>query len=195
MKNRIFRKVIQYFFNGVLITVPLAVTGYILYQLFVFVDDLWPFEKSIPGIGILMLLAILTMIGALGTTLIAIPFKNWFNQFIERAPLIKTIYKAINDLVGAFVGQKRRFTKPVLVMVDSTLKLERIGFITDEDLAELGNREGKVAVYVPHSYAWSGNLIVIPAEHVTPIESSGASDVMKYIISGGVSDLESKEKE
>lgn len=195
MKNTILRRIAQYFFNGVLFTVPLAVTAYILYQLFVFLDDLLPFEKDVPGLGILMLLAALTLIGALGTTLIAIPFRNWFNSLLERAPLIKTIYKAINDLVGAFVGQKRRFTKPVLIKVNKELELQRIGFVTDEALQELGADKGKVAVYIPHSYAWSGNLYIVPADCVTPIPSSSASDIMKYIISGGVSDLESSDKE
>jgi uncharacterized membrane protein len=195
MKQPFFRKALQYFFNGVLILVPAAVTLYILYKLFVFLDDLLPFEKEIPGLGLVALIITLTLIGFLGTTLIARPLNNWFNSLLERAPLIKTMYDAVNDLVGAFVGKKRRFTKPVLVKVDQHLDLERIGYVTDEDLAELGSKAGKVAVYIPHSYAFSGNLWIVPREHLTPIDSSTAADVMKYIISGGISDIDSKEKE
>jgi len=195
MKQPIYRKALQYFFNGILILVPVSVTLYIIYKLFVFLDDLIPVEKDIPGLGLLALILTLTLIGYLGSTLIARPLENWFNSMLEKAPLLKTMYMAVNDLVGAFVGKKKRFTKPVLVKVEKSLDIERIGYVTDEDLSELGMREGKVAVYIPHSYAFSGNLFIVPIEHVTAIDSSTAADVMKYVISGGISDLEGKDKE
>jgi uncharacterized membrane protein len=51
----------------------------------------------------------------------------------------------------------------------------------------LGIAGGKVAVYLPHSFAWSGNLYIVPAENVTPINAR-AGDVMKFIVSGGVAE-------
>ena len=63
--------------------------------------------------------------------------------------------------------------------------IEKFGFVTDEDLSSIGVSEEKIAVYLPHSYAWSGNLFIVPAKNVTRINAS-ATDVMKYIISAGV---------
>ena len=46
--------------------------------------------------------------------------------------------------------------------------------------------QDKVAVYLPHSYNFSGNFYIVPREHVTLIDLPGA-DVMKFVVSGGVS--------
>jgi uncharacterized membrane protein len=112
----------------------------------------------------------------------------WFDTIVSRAPLIKIVYTSVKDLLSAFVGNKRRFNKPVLVKVSADGSLEKIGFITNEDLSDIGIKEKKIAVYLPHSYAWSGNLFIVPAENVTKIDAS-ATDVMKYIISAGVTKL------
>ena len=60
-------------------------------------------------------------------------------------------------------------------------------------LEELGIDGAKVAVYLPHSYNFSGNLFIVPANQVTPIDAS-ASDVMKFIVSGGVTKLKKTTK-
>jgi uncharacterized membrane protein len=106
-----------------------------------------------------------------------------------RAPLIKIIYTAVKDLVSAFVGQKKRFNKPVLIKVSSESALEKIGFVTNDDLSIIGQSNEKVAVYLPHSYAWSGNLFIVPADHITPIKAS-STEVMKFVVSAGVTNID-----
>ena len=69
--------------------------------------------------------------------------------------------------------------------------LEKLGFITQEDLSKLGI-EGKVAVYLPHSYNFSGNLFIVPSQNVIILKSASSADVMKFIVSGGVTEIESK---
>ncbi len=73
-------------------------------------------------------------------------------------------------------------------------ELEKIGFITNKDLKFLGIRDQKVAVYLPHSYAWSGNLFIVPVENIKPIDAS-ATEVMKFIISAGVTNLDTLDDE
>ena len=87
-----------------------------------------------------------------------------------------------------FVGQKKKFTEPVLVRINNTTDLQKIGFVTARDLEILGLKEGKVAVYLPHSYAFSGNLFIAPVENVTPINAAPA-EVMKFIVSAGVTQI------
>jgi uncharacterized membrane protein len=65
--------------------------------------------------------------------------------------------------------------------------LEKLGFLTEEDLSTLDEKE-KVAVYFPHSYNFSGELFIVPKNQVRPIDIS-PSVVMKFIISGGVSGI------
>jgi uncharacterized membrane protein len=105
---------------------------------------------------------------------------------MEKVPILKVIYSAFNDLFSAFVGKKRNFNKPVLVLVNKSLGLKKLGFLTEEDLSLIDEKE-KVAVYFPHSYNWSGELFLVPKEHIRPIDISPA-EVMKFIVSAGVAD-------
>jgi uncharacterized membrane protein len=189
MFQRMFKKGIQYVLNGLLISFPIIMTGYVIYKMFTWLDALLPFEHRYPGMGILMLLLFLAVLGYLGSKLINDTLKFWFNKLLDRIPLIKTIYKSITDLLGAFVGQKKAFNQPVLVKLSDQNDLEAIGFITDEDLQELGNIKEKVGVYFPMSYSFSGHLLIVPVKNIKPIDKS-AVDVMKYIVSGGVVDIE-----
>ncbi|NCA84202.1 MAG: DUF502 domain-containing protein [Clostridia bacterium] len=195
MKTRnTFRRLINYFFQGLLFLGPLAVTIYAVRITFFWIDGLLYHHLEnylgleVPGLGLVSLLLFITLIGFLGSLFFFKPFITYFDRMISRAPLIKIIYTSVKDLLSAFVGNKRRFNQPVLVRIGGSGSLEKIGFITNEDLSELGIAEGKIAVYLPHSYAWSGNLFIVPVENVTRIDAS-ATDVMKYIISAGVTKL------
>ncbi len=189
MLQRLFKRWIQYVLNGLLISLPIIMTGYVIYKMFTWLDSILPIEHRYPGMGILMLLLVLAVLGYLGAKFINDTIKFWFNKFLDRIPLIKTIYKSITDLLGAFVGQKKAFNQPVLVKLSDANDLEAIGFITDEDLQELGNIQEKVGVYFPMSYSFSGHLLIVPVKNVKPIDKN-AVDVMKYIVSGGVVDID-----
>jgi uncharacterized membrane protein len=179
----LFKKILGYFLKGLIYTVPLVAIIYVLYSLFHYLDSLLPFE--VPGLGLIVVIGFITSIGLLGSSFIATPIKNYLNSLLARLPLIKTIYDAIRDLLSAFVGEKKRFNKPVLVKVSADGALEKLGFITDENLNRLGLSDDKIAVYLPHSYNFSGNLFIVSRSRITPIDQS-AAEVMKFIVSGGV---------
>ena len=186
------KKLLRLLLQGLLYIAPIAITVYILYIIFSFVDGLlqnWLEQFlgiSIPGLGLLITIALLIIIGFLGQTFIARPFKSLFSKLMERIPILKVIYSAFNDLFSAFVGKERKFNRPVLVKVNKSLDLEKLGFLTEEDLS-LINEKGKVAVYFPHSYNWSGELFLVPRDQVRTIEVPPA-EVMKFIVSAGVAD-------
>ena len=179
----ILKTIARYFLRGVIFLVPTAATFYVIAQAFIYIDGIIPYE--IPGLGLLTLLGGITLVGVLGSTVLAQPFAYWGNQLLEGAPLVKTIYTAIKDLLSAFVGQQKRFDTPVLVKMYEKAEVQKLGFMTSKDLSELGLGADKVAVYLPHSYAFSGNLFVVPAENVTVIDAK-PSQVMEFIVSGGV---------
>lgn len=190
--NTIFKGILGYFFRGLLLVVPGTIIIYIVYQLFVFLDRIIPTET--PGLGILILLGGITLLGFLGSTFIAEPIIRKANQILDRIPLLKTIYTAITDLLSAFVGQKKSFSRPVLVKLNRESDIEKPGFITNEDLKKLDIKSGKIAVYLPHSYNFSGNIFIVPIENVTPVKANTA-EFMKFIVSGGVTDVGTKEDE
>ncbi len=86
------------------------------------------------------------------------------------------------------MGNKKRFNKPVLVLTNPQANIEEIGFLTQEDLKELGIKD-KVAVYLPYSYSLSGRLIVVPPAHIKSLPAD-AAETMKFIVSGGVTDVD-----
>ncbi len=195
MNGKIIKLLVNYFFKGLLFLAPVAITIWAIVVSFNAINGLLQgvidkyFDIHIPGIGLLVLLTFITLIGFIGTTIIFNPIITYFDKVLAKAPLIKILYTAVKDLLSAFVGQKKRFTEPVMVRLDKEGNIEKIGFITNKDLSFIGIPEEKVAVYLPHSYAWSGNLIVISADYVRPIEAS-STEIMKFVVSAGVTQIE-----
>lgn len=169
------------FLRGLVIVVPVAVTVYLLVQAFVSLDRL--LRLTTPGLGIAVLLGATVLIGALAGNFVGRRLFALMERMFTRAPIVRIVYAAIKDLLEAFVGNKRRFDRPVTVSV--TADVRTFGFITRDDLSTLG-LPGDVAVYVPFSYTWDGCLLVVSRERVRPLEADSAS-VMALVVSGGVS--------
>lgn len=174
---------IKNFLRGLVIVVPIAVTVYLLYQTFVTLDRL--LQLPTPGLGIAILIVATIVIGALASNFVGRRVLALTESVFKKAPLVRLIYAAIKDLLEAFVGNKRRFDKPVSVQLTDAIKI--FGFITRDDLGALASA-GDVAVYVPFSYTWDGCLLVVARERVQLLEADSAS-IMALIVSGGVSHL------
>ncbi len=176
----------KYFLNGLLLISPVAVTVYVIYFVLTTLDGLIDF--GIPGLGLLVSVSSIALIGYLGANLLMGPILSVIEGLLTRAPFIKFIYTSIKDLMEAFVGDKRKFNQPIVVeMGDGLLKP---GFMTQEDLDHLGF-PGYVAVYLPHSYNFSGNVFLAEAQKVRKVDTN-ATDYMKFIVSGGVTQLDDK---
>jgi uncharacterized membrane protein len=187
---------LRFFLRGLLYTIPIGIIILVFIKLFNYVDDLviysFPGIRDRTGLGIIVFLLFVTAIGFIGSTIFVRPIKAYFRKLLDRAPILKTFYTSINDLLSAFVGKKKSFNKPVLVQLTRDSDIQKLGFVTKTDLHRLGIPDGKVAVYLPHSYNFSGNLFIVPRENVTPIEAKSA-DVMKFIVSGGISEVEKEQ--
>jgi uncharacterized membrane protein len=191
------KKIIQYFLQGVLLVAPVVIVGYILYSLFISVDG-WLNNKispvigfNIPGLGILILFISLTLLGFFGQTALIKPLKKVAGKFIKRIPVLNLLYSSINDLFSAFVGKEKKFNVPVKVLFNIENNLWKLGFVTKESMNIIENEE-LAAVYFPHSYNFSGELYLVPKERVRYLKLS-PSEVMKFIVSGGVTRFENLE--
>ncbi|MFO7370367.1 MAG: DUF502 domain-containing protein [Bacteroidales bacterium] len=184
------KKVFRFFLQGLLLVAPTAFTIFVVYWLFDLMDgpirnlikDI--FNVQIPGVGLVVMFFLIALVGWLGQSFLFRPIGLLVDKIFEKVPAIKMIYSAINEFLSAFVGEKKKFTKPVIVKVNLVSELEKIGFITSEDLTDLGC-EGKVAVLFPHSYNWSGELFIVPKEHVRPLNLP-PGEVLKFTLTGGV---------
>ena len=179
------KKLISYFLQGLLFTTPVFVTFYIIVKSLQWIDNL--IEVPFPGLGLLIIISLITLLGFLGKYLFATSLFAAFEKLIEKTPLIKIVYSSTKDLISAFVGEKKRFSQPVLVTINKESGIEKLGFITRDDLTVLGVQD-KVAVYLPHSYNFSGNLFIVPRENVRLLNVSG-TETMKFIVSAGVTEI------
>lgn len=184
-------RLVRYFLQGLLLISPLAITVYAIVVSLEFIDGLLIQHLTnligfkIPGLGLVIIVATITIIGMLGSSILFKPVLNYLDKLISQAPLVKVIYTSIKDFMSAFVGKDKKFTEPVLVKVNKDSDLEKLGFITQHDLTNLGIEAGKVAVYLPHSYNFSGNLFIALAANVKPLNAP-STEVMKFIVSAGV---------
>lgn len=178
------KRFLNYFLKGLLFVAPLALTIYIILVVIQFLDNLIPIP--IPGLGILIVFAMITFIGYLANIFITKPIFELVERWLFRIPLVNILYTSIKDLMSAFVGDKKKFNTPVIVKLSENIS--RLGFITQDDLSIIGE-ENLVAVYFPHSYNFSGNCFLVPRNNVRILEGANSTDVMKFIVSGGVSEL------
>lgn len=190
ISNFLFMKTLfNYFLRGLIFVFPLAATLFIILTAIrwsneTFNDLLFEWlNVDIPGLGIITVFLGVALIGYLFSKAFTRPLIHYFERFLQRVPLVKIVYTSIKELTEAFVGDKKRFNKPVIVELGNP-GVKRVGFVTRASLEELG-LEDTVAVYCPHSYNFSGNLYFVPEHSVTPVDSN-AADIMKFIISGGV---------
>jgi uncharacterized membrane protein len=134
-------------------------------------------------LGVAVLVAATVAVGALASNFAGRRLFGLMEALFTRAPIVRIVYAAIKDLLEAFVGNKRRFDRPVAVRVSDEVKM--FGFITRDELGGLAS-PGDVAVYVPFSYTWDGCLLVVPRERVTVLDADSAS-ILSLVVSGGVS--------
>lgn len=175
----------RYFVRGCLVAAPLGLTIYIVYATLQAVDGLLPIP--IPGLGLLITVVLLTLVGFLTSNVIGRSVVDLADRLLQQVPLVKLIYTSIKDLVGAFVGDKKSFNRPVSVRLGAGSPLLALGFVT-RDVLDALTLPGHVAVYFPQSYNFAGNLVLVPRELVQPLAIS-SSELMTFIVSGGISGL------
>jgi uncharacterized membrane protein len=184
-RRTLLRVLVQAFLQGLLVLAPVAITLWILWRLFLLVDDLLPLPETVaPGVGFALVVAAVMLVGVLTRNLLAAQALELSDRLLARVPFVKLVYGSLRDLTEAFVGQKKKFDRPVLVSLGAGIDARVIGFVTRDDLSDLG-LAGSVAVYVPQSYNFAANLLVVPAENVRTLDRP-ASEVMAFVVSGGL---------
>lgn len=179
------RRLLGYFARGLVLLAPLAVTVWVCWIVFRNVDG-W-LGLPIPGAGFVATIFLITLFGFLGSNLLTRSAVGALEAIMARLPFVRLLYGSTKDLLNAFVGEKRRFDKPVTVHVTPDGSVRLMGFVTQEALEHVG-LDGQVAVYCPHSYNFSGQLYVVNRAQVQPLDVASA-DAMAFVVSGGVSGI------
>ena len=185
------KRFLKYFLRGLLVFVPIGVTIFILVYVFNGLDSLFsvllPFIKYTGlrlFVGLSVTIGGIFLIGLFASNFVGKKLFGLLDKVFTNVPLVKMLYSAIRDLVEAFAGEKKKFDKPVLVTLGTSSYAKVVGFMTRENLDNLG-LEDHVAVYLPQSYNFAGNVLLFPKEAVKPLDIE-SSEVMTFIVSGGV---------
>ena len=197
-----YKKLLQYFLQGLLILAPVAITIYSIYfvvsgidswiPLFTHVDANGQVHVQNYGIGFVLIIAVIIILGYFSSFFITGRVVSFFDKMLERTPGIKYVYTTTRDFFEAFAGDKKKFTDNVLANVDDN-DVWRVGFITQADMEEFGLKD-YVAVYIPMAYSVAGNVYIIPKQRVRRIENISAAQSMKFAVSGGITKIEEEEE-
>ncbi|WP_043933692.1 DUF502 domain-containing protein [Bacillus sp. EB01] len=180
------------FINGIIVIVPIIIVVWVIYKTFLFLDGLLgnllrPYMEDtyIPGIGLLVTVALITFLGFLSTRFITGKLIALIDKLLEKIPFVKTIYSVIKDTVNSFLGEKKSFSKVALITIPGT-EIKSLGFITSEELESFHEPlKEYVAVYVQQTFQVAGFTFLIPKEQVEILDVK-PEDAMKFILSGGM---------
>jgi uncharacterized membrane protein len=181
-------RLFNYFLRGLVVVVPLALTLYVCTVIFTTIDS-W-LGLPIRGVGFVLALVLITLVGFMASGIITRSLIGALDRLFERLPFVRLLYSSAKDMLNAFVGEKRRFDKPVLVSVSADRSVKILAFLTSDSLGVLGLVD-QVTVYMPQSYGFAGHILVVPADRVERIDADAAA-VMAFIISGGVTQVETR---
>jgi uncharacterized membrane protein len=176
--------------------VPAYATGSVILFVFNKIDS--QLGIPIPGIGFVVTVVFIILVGAIASNIFFERLFTFFEKVLTRLPVVKLLYFSIKDLIGAFVGEKKMFNRPVMVAMGhiplltettptppgSDIKL--LGFITSEALEFLPQCQDRVAVYIPQSYNMGGYLMLVPRDRITALPGVDSAKLLAFIVSGGV---------
>ena len=191
-----FRKFRSALVRGLVVVLPISLTLWLLWWLGTTTETVLqrvitlvvPVEHYQPGMGIVAALMLLLFAGTLVNALIVRRVLARWEGFLERIPVVKTVYGATRDFLKLFpAGGKRRELRRVVLARFGGGQL--IGFVTQDDASELGIVEAKqdlVAVYFPMSYQIGGYTVLLPRADLTPLDLK-VETAMRMVLTGGLS--------
>lgn len=184
------KNLIRYFFSGLVFTLPILLTAWIIYYLYDWLTSYMSIESA--AIALILLIIAFVVIGYLSSSYIGFKITEWFEKIILMTPVLGLIYKSLKDVTTAFVGSENKFSEPVLVKFTNE-EVYKIGFVTNKVITKLlGNTsfienesELLYSVYFPLSFSLSGDLYLVPMNRIRIIDRS-AKEVMQTVMSGGL---------
>lgn len=183
------KRILRYLLQGIIVLAPISITAYIVYWLFDKVDGILRPYVNIPGLGFVIIVVFIILVGWISSNFLMGSFIHFFDQWMERTPVIKFIYSSTKDFFEAFAGDKKRFSRAVLANVFAD-DVWIVGFLTDEEMSKFEMGADKVGVYVPQAYNFAGQLYILPRSRVRKIDTISSGEAMKYAVTGGVVELE-----
>lgn len=184
----------NYFLTGLFVLLPLAVTVYVLYLIFDFIDGLagsiflWLTGYKIPGVGVAVTVIVILAAGVLATNFIGRRLMEIWEHIILRLPLANWIYRVVKQIVDTLSRRDREVFREVVMVEYPRRGVWSVGFLIGPAEPHIFGREatGMSKVFVPTvPNPTSGFLLIVPDEDLVrlaiPVEQG-----IKIVISAGI---------
>jgi len=176
---------------GVVVVVPIVITGLALIWLFRFLDGfLSPafyeiLGKKIPGLGFLTEIVFIFLVGLLATNVFGSRLLKFVQDLLIRIPLVRTIYPTVKQLVEAFSSSSSSSFKKVVLVEYPQKGIFSLGFLTNEIHLNRPPDNGHFfSVYLPTNNLYLGQVALFKAEEVI-FTGFTVEEGLKIILSGG----------
>ena len=205
-RARLFRRIRGYFFAGILVTMPLAITFAVARWFILFVDsqivpiipaawnpdtylkEVLGFEIGLPGLGVVILLITITLIGTLAAGFVGRYVVNLGENILARMPVIRSVYSSIKQILETVLQQQSQAFRQAVLVEYPRRGIWAVGFITGETEGEVQNltNEEVINIFLPTTpNPTSGFLLFVPREDLV-ILSMSVEEAVKMVISGGI---------
>ena len=183
----------RYFLTGLLVLAPTVVTGWLVYKIFITIDNIIePFQRKfplidIPGIGFIIVLLLIVITGFLASNLIGRRFIAAAERLLRRLPIIRRIYTASKELSEVFFTDKKTAFQRVVLIRYPHHDSFAIAFVTNEKVGTVSDvvEEELISVFIPTTpNPTSGFMLMIPFRDTFPLPIN-VEEAMKMVISGG----------
>ncbi len=199
--KKVGSKIKSYFFTGIVVTAPVAITVYMSYHLLIWINDatsrLVPKQWSIgdfvpyavPGAGLVLLIFAMIVIGMLTTGYVGKFFVRLWEALVQKMPVVSSIYSLMKQIFETFLSQKTRSFSEVVLVEYPRKGLWTIAFVSkDETGGEVDEKiqNKTLSIFVPTTpNPTSGFLIFVPENDVVKLDMS-VEEGIKYVISCGI---------
>ena len=192
----------NYFFTGILVTVPILITLYVTWIVITFIDikvaGLLPeylnfreaFPYQIPGLGLIIVIIFVTLIGALTPGLLGRTFLRFGERIVSKMPVVRSIYSAIKQIMETVMSTNSNSFREVVLVQYPRKGLWVIGFVTGSTKGEvkrtLAQHKNLINVFIPTTpNPTSGFLLFVPKKDLIYLDMS-VEQAVKMVISGGI---------
>jgi len=187
-------KLANYFLKGLLVCVPLVVTIAIVVWVFKMLYSLAPeritgenppfwLQAALAAAILVIMLIVILLAGVAASNYVGARAIGFIDTFVGRVPVFSMIYSSVKDITQALGGEKKKFDRPVLIQFTPGGPMT-VGFVTADSMDFAGVAE-RVAVYMPQSYNFAGQMLIVPKDWIRPLNLD-SKDAMTLVVSGGI---------
>ena len=191
------RRLRTYFLTGLVVAAPIAITISVAFWFIQSVDSWFsPFipnslqdsPYSLPGLGVLASLVILTGLGALTANIFGKTILQFGENLLDRVPVVRNIYSALKQIFETVATQSNQNFKGVVLFEYPRKDIWALGFVTTDAKGEIAEKKGDnlLCIFAPTTpNPTSGYLLFVPKEDTIKMDMT-VEEAAKLIISAGI---------